>query len=200
MVKTGCQVTTVAVINNIKAHIQLDKIFIKDFQSNVLRRKGKVYNNFIVIKFIYTFIIFPKKGFINITGIKNFAAYERVIPLFCDLFQAGNSNLESSKLVIDNISASGDFHQTVNLVKLQQMINAGEYPNITTHFDRNFFPGAFCKIVGLGTVTVFQSGKFVIVGSKCQEHVDQVTKLMSAIINELSIMNEMVNLSVSTVV
>ena len=115
------------------------------------------------------------------------SSYEALI-LKATILNLQNKHVES-KLVIDNISASGDFHQTVNLVKLQQMINAGEYPNITTHFDRNFFPGAFCKIVGLGTVTVFQSGKFVIVGSKCQEHVDQVTKLMSAIINELSTMN-----------
>jgi len=48
------------------------------------------------------------------------------------------------------------------------------------------YPGAFCQILGLGTMVVDPGGKFTIIGSECQEDTDQMMQLMSGIINTLS--------------
>jgi TATA-box binding protein (TBP) (component of TFIID and TFIIIB) len=97
-------------------------------------------------------------------------------------------DVKSESVVVDNISASGDFRQRVNLTHLQQTLNCRnlkERNYFTVHFDRNFFPGAFCKTLGFGTITVFPSGKYVVVGAKCLEHITNIHREMTAVIATL---------------
>ena len=169
-------------VNNLKTHICVEGKNIQRLITALQKIEHIVHNNFIVCRDVYTFIIFPKRGFINITGIKSFCDLKNVIPHFCKLFKVEVD--PKTELVVDNISASGSFDQFVNLVKLQQVLNSRK-KEFTVHFDRNFFPGAFCKTSGLGTLTLFPTGKYVVVGAKCLEHVNSISQMMGAVIQTL---------------
>lgn len=172
-------------INNIKAHFELRQNCANNFKRR-LQQRGDVtwHNNFAVVRDVYTYIIFPDKGFINITGIKSVCGTSEVISKFCKTFDLSEKDV-FTELTIDNISSSGTFGRTINLDKLLQLINSAEKKEFTVHFDRNFYPGAFCKKIGFGTVTVFSSGKYVIVGPKCSETVTHLARLMYATICKL---------------
>lgn len=197
---------TSPVVNNLKVHFLLDHSCIHHVTEVLRSREDTVcYNNYFVVKNRFSFIIFPKSGFVNITGIKSFSHLPEVIPHFCKLFpHVGEKNI-ASEIVIDNISAAGNFGQRVDLVCLQHTVNrskerggAREKTCFTVHFDRNFFPGAFCRTRGFGTLTVFPSGKYVVVGAKCLEHVDKVVQQMLVIISTLSTTKGMEKLSAPT--
>ena len=172
-------------INNLKVHVLLTTSGIHRLKKSLLTVIAKSYNNFSVVKDEFTYILFPKRGFVNITGIRGFVDVNRVIPHLCLFFSLNRSDILSD-IVIDNISASGNFWQRVNLVNLHKTINKRSsvkrvgFQSCT--FDRNRFPGAFCRTYGFGTLTLFPSGKYVVVGAKCQEHVDHIFQQMSAVI------------------
>lgn len=187
-------------INNLKVHVVLTEGGVEQLKIALLEKQKTSYNNFDVVRGGHTYIVFPKKGFVNITGIKSFSELTSVIPQLCQTFGLKTSEI-TPKVVIDNISAAGNFGQRVSLVRLQQIVNKGGVEKrkfFSTHFDRNFFPGAFCKTRGLGTITLFPSGKYVVVGAKCLEHVEQIFQEMSALI-PLLLTTEKTNASAQTV-
>ncbi len=179
------------VINNLKVHIVLTEEGTKSLGISLLRKEKKSINNFHVVRDgTFTYIIFPK-GFVNITGIRCVNSLERVIPQFCLSFELKKSDI-ASEVIIDNISASGNFGRRVDLEALQRTVNCGKRGTKTfsIHVDRNFFPGAFCKtrrtdVKGIGTITLFSSGFFVIVGSSCVQHVETVYQQMAVIMQTL---------------
>lgn len=175
--------TSTPKINNLKVHILLDNSGVTCLRKSLFTTVKKSYNNFSVVKDTFTYIIFPQRGFVNITGIKGFLDIVRVIPHFCLFFGLDECNILSD-IVVDNISASGNFWQRVNLVQLHQAINKKKVKScfVSCTFDRNRFPGAFCRTRGFGTLTLFPSGKYVVVGAKCQEHVDNIFQQMSVVI------------------
>ena len=178
--------TTAPKINNLKAHIVLTESGIYCLEEALRRVEKKCYNNYVVVKDKLTYIIFPKKGFVNITGIKTFSKLPQVVPEFCAFFDINASDV--SNIIVDNVSASGNFLRRVNLANLQKKINGEGFKNrkfFSCHFDRNFFPGSFCKTQGFGTLTLFSSGKYVVVGSKCLEQVDRIFQEMSVVISTL---------------
>ena len=186
-------------INNIKGHITLQGNGITQLRKELEQNNSSVWRkidpkrrkdaekNFIVVKDQHrqTYIIFPHKGFVNITGVKNYSAICEVIPKFCETFRLCSSDVSQPVLVIDNISAAGNFHKTVNLSRLQKKINTSEEKLFSVHCNRQYYPGAFCKRKGVGTITVFASGKYVIVGAKCREDVTTLAQLMHAVICKL---------------
>lgn len=171
-------------INNLKVHLVLTALGTQHLKKVLVFKEKKSYNNFDVVREGYTYIIFPESGFINITGVKGFSELTLITPKFCQVFGLKPSDI-ATDVVVDNISASGNFRQRVNLTQLQAVVNA-KRSTFSTHFDRNFFPGAFCKTRGLGTLTLFPSGRYVVVGSQCLEQVETIFQEMSAIIKMLS--------------
>jgi TATA-box binding protein (TBP) (component of TFIID and TFIIIB) len=148
-------------------------------------KSKKTFNNFSVVREEHTYIIFPEKGFVNITGVRRFSELVSIIPKFCAAFGLAQTDV-ASDVIVDNISASGDFYSRVNLSRLQQLLNRrGGEEYFTVQFDRNFFPGAFCKTRGFGTLTLFPSGKFVVVGAKCLEHLEKTFQEMRAVMTIL---------------
>jgi TATA-box binding protein (TBP) (component of TFIID and TFIIIB) len=187
--------TTLPKINNLKGHIRVNKECVERIRStlklNVKKwKKNKEYHNFIVVKDKYSYIIFPrsKKGcYINITGIKSFEDVKNVIPELCDTFQLSPIQVKG-EVVIDNVSANGDFGRKLHLPQIQEVINGENEKDgntFSTSFDRNYFPGAFCKTLTIGTIIIFPSGKYVIVGSRCAAEVQQVYQMMLAVIQKL---------------
>lgn len=167
-------------INNLKVHVVLTQSGTDQLKKSLLSKEKTTYNNLTVVRQGFTYIVFPEKGFINITGVQSFDAAQDIIPQLEQVFGLRRFDL-ASDIVVDNISAAGDFTTRVNLVQLQKRLNkGGEERNtfFSVHFDRNFFPGAFCKTRGFGTLTVFPSGKYVVVGAKCLEHVEKIVQRM----------------------
>ena len=186
---------TTPIVNNLKLHIRLTEEGIKNMKHSLLTIPHKSYNNFKIVRgtpHVYT--VFDDNGFINITGVKGFEFLETVIPNFCTFFKlSAKEDILSEILTIDNISASGHFGHRVNLENLVKRINKNKKHNeegdngffIKVRLNRNVFPGAVCK-TRLGTISVFAAGKYVIVGTKCLDHLERVFQETTALIKTLS--------------
>lgn len=183
--KDAMQEAATPTVNNLKVHIILTSTGVQHLKTSLLYESRKNFNNFSVVRQGWTYIIFANRGFVNITGINSYSQIESVIPQFCAAFKLDRAHV-ASDVVVDNISANGDFGKRCNLALLQRLLNkrGGEEERkyFTITFDRNFFPGAFCKTRGFGTLTLFPSGKFVLVGAKCLEHVEKTFLQMRAVI------------------
>jgi TATA-box binding protein (TBP) (component of TFIID and TFIIIB) len=171
-------------INNIKAHTAVNKVHIEDLKTALLFKEKEVHNNFVVVRDNYTYIIFPERGFINVTKIKRLDEIKDLKKEIAKCFSLELSMLDED-VVIDNITAAGDFGKRINLYALQNFINKNTSSDFTVIFNRDFFPGAFCKTYKYGTVMVFVSGKYSIVGAKCLMHVNKLFQKIYAHICEL---------------
>lgn len=177
-------------VNNLKVHLLLTKSGVKKLEYSLLNKEKKTYNNFHVLKNErFTYIIFPKKGFINVTGIPNFGHLKSVTPQLCDFFGLKADDV-ASDVIIDNISASGNFGRRVNLTTLQTTVNGKGGEIFVVQGDRNIFPGSFCKTrklntKGFGTLTLFSSGSYVLVGCRSMEDVEKAFQHMSAVMKML---------------
>jgi hypothetical protein len=120
----------------------------------------KNYNNFLVVKDIYTYIIFKKnknnENHINITKIPNIDSVSNAITRIQDL----TKSLILSQ-TIDNIIASTSLPNPLNLKLISTLFTNVKYNN-------EKFPGLFIKFT-TGTVIIFHSGKIVIVGCKTEK-------------------------------
>lgn len=185
-------------VNNIKTHLCLTEEGRKRLLTNLKRLNipvKRVYN-FSVCRDLdprrkgHVYIILEREGFLNITGIRDFASLEDVIPQLCLFFSLHPSDVATPQPLIDNISAAGIFNRRVDLNRLRETIKAKDPeaspPYFTITLNRNKFPGASCKAInGFGTITVFSTGKYVIVGPKCLASMDQVFLRMHALITTL---------------
>ena len=132
------------------------------------------------------FIIFFKKGAVNITGIKRFDDLSNAVENFCATFGINLQNI--SNYIIDNVCAHGNFGRALDLEDLKQRINRKEHVSSrieTATLNISYFPAAFCKTFCIGTVLVFYSGKYNIVGAKCQQQVDEIFQEILVYISKL---------------
>jgi TATA-box binding protein (TBP) (component of TFIID and TFIIIB) len=153
------------------------------------KKKKEIFkqcHNFIVIRGKYVISIFLNSGAVNITGIPSFKKISSAVKYFCHLFRINQRQL--TPLIIDNITASGDFNQKVNLKQLKHFINGNCEKSIVTSatFNTQRFPGCICRTFSrIGTCTVFRSGKYNIVGAKCLKHIRRITREMIVLIHKL---------------
>lgn len=194
-------------VNNIKVHVQLtlegrDRLRwnLKHSNLGVVRHANiSVCRQPLTVGGLHqrrVYIIFDsdKRSYVNITGIRDFVHLDDVVPQFCLFFSLLPSDLLSLQPHIDNISAAGVFNRRIDLNCLQEKIRGLEVggeraTDFTIVLNRNKFPGAACRSTlvakGFGTITLFSSGKYIIVGSKCRERLDRVFQRMCAIIATL---------------
>jgi TATA-box binding protein (TBP) (component of TFIID and TFIIIB) len=145
----------------------------------------KQYHNFIVIRLQHTFIIFPKSGTVNVTGVRCLCLLSKAVEDFCVKFGV-NSNLITIPIV-DNITASGKFDRSIDLLKLKKIVNN---PNNTSSIisvtsNPSYFPSAFCRTIGSTTCSVFPKGSYNIIGAKCQKDIQEIMKHMTVLIQKL---------------
>lgn len=170
-------------IKNIKGHFKLKNGVRID--QNILNLEIKFplcvkrFHNFIVIKLDFVYTIFLQAGFINVTKIKSFINISESVKHFCNILHISRSNI--SLVTIDNITASGSFCQEVNLLNLHYQ----DDNDCTKRFDCNYFPGAFVKFNNLGTIIVFRTGSYTIIGAKSISSVTSIFLKTCAIINML---------------
>ena len=168
-------------VKNIKFHFQVSK-------SINLRKRIEEYQDLLNVKFNGNlivlrekdgvFIIFYTCGHVNVTGIKKFCNIPKAIKTFCLLLNIHKSLLTKAA-TIDNICLSGKFSKNIVLKTLGERL---KLTNIRFQYNRDFFPGAFCRIPELGTITVFSSGSYVIVGAKCLMSAENIFSQMNAVI------------------
>jgi TATA-box binding protein (TBP) (component of TFIID and TFIIIB) len=175
-------------VKNIKGHVQVSRLAVNQLTLSLKGKRFKQYHNFLCVYDRYTYIIFPKRMYVNITGVKNFEELPSVIPNFCKDFNIDIGLIESN-FVIDNLTASGHFGKSLNLADIQEYLNEGESPPFTVSYDRDIFPGAYCKH-RLGTISLFATGRFNILGVKCSQEIEEVFTSMLAITNKLSTTTE----------
>ncbi len=184
-------------VNNVKIHFSVNEcalpILLKGIELNAQssgdsvgkrnKRNFKKYHNFIVFRNSYVFIIFTR-GTVNITGIKRFEDIQDAVTNFCQTFQLTRDQI--SDYVIDNVSANGDFGKRLDLIQLKNKINSEEGEKIiaSSSYNTDYFPAAFCKSYSIGTVLLFFSGKFNIVGAKSQEDVSRIYREICVYTNE----------------
>jgi TATA-box binding protein (TBP) (component of TFIID and TFIIIB) len=133
------------------------------------------HNNFVVYKHKYVYTIFFNRGYINCTKVKQYSDISGAIEEFCADFQFSRRDIVGG-VVIDNTTYSGSFYRNINLLQLQNIINADI--SIKANFNPAHFPGLFFKSQTSGTIIVFYSGKYSIVGAKCQRDAEEVYRQM----------------------
>lgn len=136
------------------------------------------YNNFFVLRAGgYVFMAYPKKGHINVTGIKSFEAIKGIPQSIQTHFSI---DVRSEDIVVDNSTVHGEIDAR-NLILYDLQKNISE--EVTVSIRPHHFPGAVIrqkkqtghkkkseidiapnKEEKKGTINLFVSGKFVIVG------------------------------------
>lgn len=172
-------------IKNLKAHFKLDTTVKLNTFFNVLSDEEKTKQLFKKINFsifrdsqckkiVYT--IFHNSSHVNVTGIPTLKELNFALFRFNKQLQ---QNIKIDDVVIDNITAVGfiweNKKEKINLIPIEEHIRSLKLPLTTVNLRPDFFPGAVIRTKGYGTVILFSSGKYIIVGckSECQLQMTQ---------------------------
>ena len=127
-------------------------------------------------------------GHINVTGLKKIEDVERAL---ADIFPV--LNIPKGTIIpykIDNIQCSGQLNFKTHDLTLRQLCDGidvvkEQYGIDSVTFEPSRFPGGFIKFassveadIPKGTVLLFGSGKFVIVGLRNIEHKNRIHDLL----------------------
>jgi len=175
-------------VKNIKIHFKVREKFKTLFLKNINELKDVTiyHGNFGVIKkntYLqnkYTYIFFPDCGYINVTGLPNYSSLAPCVLELTSIF--GLRNHELSPPRIDNITASGNFFCSIDLETLAQQLLRESF----FCFRTNQFPGLIIRAKN-GTILVFNSGKYTIVGLKCISHGIEMIQQVSAVMRNVKI-------------
>lgn len=144
--------------------------------SKLSENAHKITNSYIILKSIYTFTIYYKSNLVNITGIPNFQAIPLALQQF-HMLAATFLDFECS-VAIDNSTANGQFNNKINFNVLNK-----HYP---IRYNPSLFPGAFLILPNKKRIILFKSGKYVIVGCKSQDQInDSFIQLQRIIVNHV---------------
>ena len=171
-------------ISNIKGHVKLGELSLKQLQANLKEKEFVRHGNYISLKGKYSYVIFPKNGYVNVTGIRKIEEISCVLHNLCLDFSL-DRDLIVSDFIIDNTTATGNLEKRINLSTLQEYIVTKPSCDFTVSYNRDIFSGAFIKSCFGPTVIIFSSGKYNILGSKCLQSLTQVSLKFHALINEL---------------
>lgn len=169
-------------VNNVKISFRIyKKIDLRSKLKNI--DAVKWHGNFAVLRDQFTYVIFFNNGFINATGIRNEERVQAAIRHFFQIFQIKQERLLKS-FKIDNIQANGKYNFCINLSKLKaKAILKDTYNSIK--LNPYHFSGAIFKHPPYGTIIIFSTGSYIIVGSKCKEDYTHVFQQMTALIQTL---------------
>lgn len=160
-------------------------------EDNIKKKRKKVkpafrqLHNFTVIRGKNTYMIWNKNGVVNITGIKCLCHLSEAVSDFCLLFGVNEKII--SQPIIDNLTATGNFNRSINLLRLQEIIRKDEIITSINSviYNPSYFPGTFCRTNSSTTCIVFPKGVYNVVGAKCRTDIQEIMKEMSALILRL---------------
>jgi TATA-box binding protein (TBP) (component of TFIID and TFIIIB) len=156
-------------VNNVKVSFHLD---VSEHTSLLEKIAYKITNSYILIKNIYTFNIFKKSNIVNITGIPSFEHISTAIAKFQSLLSIPPIYTEIN---VDNTTANGQFPQRL---PFQALTNISD---CSVRYNPSLFPGAFLTLQNKRKVILFKSGKYIIIGCKSQEEINESFSLLTNI-------------------
>lgn len=162
-------------IANVKVSIKTSPLFLDTVYKNLFSQSivCKQYNNFLVVKSKFTYIIFKtnknRENHINITkipSIKNIFEAVELIKVLTDC--------QVTSQTIDNIIATTNHKSKISLKEVieKKIFSAVKYNN-------EKFPGLFLKFEE-GTAILFHSGKIVLVGCKTVKNIECLLTYITA--------------------
>ncbi len=162
-------------ISNVKCRVTTTPF---EIPPDIEKKSRKCKNFYSTTIDSYSFIIFPKNGCINISGVKSFAGINRIPPL---IFHHFHLNICPDNITVDNSTASGNLLpvQPLHLHKLK--VTEGWFIHIRPHV----FPAAVIrkKVQKKGSIILFTNGKFIIVGGKSLTDIENAYKTLCQITN-----------------
>jgi TATA-box binding protein (TBP) (component of TFIID and TFIIIB) len=133
----------------------------------------KILHNYMIVKthnnYVYSLNF---SGFVNITGLKS---ENDIISAIKKLYELANQKIKRFRYNIDNITASGKFGCHIPLHTLRTYLNNHNinFPAQYT-YNANFFCGGNLRYKNGGTIILFTTGSYTIVGVKCKKAIDTV--------------------------
>jgi TATA-box binding protein (TBP) (component of TFIID and TFIIIB) len=127
----------------------------------------KLLHNFAVVRTCRHVYTLNDSGFVNITKLVHLSDVGEAVNIICKLVKLPERN--NYAVTVDNVTASGAFGCPIPLHKLSQHLTA----NVEKLAYRpNYFSGASVKYHGGGgTIILFTTGAFTIVGAKSEQQV-----------------------------
>jgi TATA-box binding protein (TBP) (component of TFIID and TFIIIB) len=170
-------------------HFAIHKPFLSTFQERLEsyshKQQVKKYSNYIVLSKSnncpFTYIIFPINGYINVTGLKNYTNIIESVKFICDNFHL--SRHHCGNITIDNLTISGFIGFEISLSEI--FYHFCEY--YYTRYNINIYPGLQIRFPKLGTIIIFSSGKYTIVGAKCLDNAKIIIQKLQPIAQQYAI-------------
>jgi len=182
-------------VKNVKVHVILPHpITIPKHLNHV----SKHHSNFTVVRVGgFVFIIFPNSGCVNISSIKNFDNIKDAINVFNHHF---STNIQREHIVVDNSTASGQLSGE-GIIQLFKLIQSPivDSARLTVSIRPHYFPSATIRGKPIqvqpkrkqkcrsdfATCIIFSNRKFIIVGGKSINHIDNTFSILSNLVKHL---------------
>lgn len=141
------------------------------------------YHNFSVVRGKYIFSIFWN-GYVNVTKIPNEDLVVDAIRYVCGLMKVLHRNFVINPH-IQNICSSGVLSSRIDIRSVHSSVKSF---GVVSTLNTCYFPALFYKAQGLGTVVLFQNGKYSVLGAKS---VSDVHKIISGLCHHINKQNEL---------
>lgn len=189
--------------SNVKFHFKTIFKFCKSDLSSIANSKHihsiKVCRNFIVLRVhpsSIVFTLFYASTHVNVSGVKDFCLIPLALQLFNTIF---NCDITCSDIVVDNSTSSGllecytrqthaRHRRRLNPLIVKTFLETNSHGSdcyVSLH--PHFFPGAVLRNItkqSSGTVILFATAKYIIVGAKSRADVLHIKEALCAIIRE----------------
>jgi len=126
----------------------------------------KFFHNFAVIRSNFVYTVFMS-GFVNATKIGTLADCSRAVDHLLSILDVGRDALQGA-FSVDNITAAGHFPRRIRLSAVKTI------PGMHVRFKPDRFAGLSIRFDNVrGTIIVFKSGSYTIVGAKTADDVNR---------------------------
>ena len=167
------------VVKNLKIHVYSQPLNLQYLAEKI----QKHHRNFITLRQDhYAFVVFEKRGYVNISGIRGFSD---IIPSLKAFQRLTGVKLNPSGIHIDNSTSCGAFIDTIDISKLVKTVASSKvaYIRVRPHY----FPAALIRPFDrkkFGSIILFRNGKFIIVGPKSRVQIEETRDLLCHFIGE----------------
>ena len=146
----------------------------------------KEYNNFIVVKNKFAYIIFTKSTtfrnyHVNITKIPSL---DQIPNALKELNNIINETFSIKNIKIENLTCLHHLNLNINLLETFKKFQSHLFPEVIyVRYNAEKFPGIFVKL-NKCSILIFSSGKLVVIGASSEEKAKEgISTIINAIKN-----------------